>query len=287
MNRPIWSGPYVIKDSSVFGIRIRMLQACDIPAAVELSTTAGWNQTAEDWLMLTHLEPEGCFALECEGRLAATTTIICYGRQLAWIGMVLTHPDFQRRGFARRLVESALTLAEARRMETVKLDATEQGCRLYESLGFRAEQEIQRWSGCSAVSLPIETGECFSWKAIEDIDLEAFGANRLPLLKMLARRTQPSCHSAGFLFWRRGSRASYIGPCVARTPEAAKALLETCLAGGEGRWFWDLLQSNVDAVSLATDAGFRLERNLVRMVRGAQAQGKDEMIYAAAGFELG
>ena len=201
--------------------------------------------------------------------------------------MVLTHSDFQRRGFARRLVERALTLAETRRIETVKLDATEQGCRLYESLGFRAEQEIQRWSGYSAARVNIEPRECFSWKAIEDIDREAFGANRLPLLKMLARRTQPSCHSAGFLFWRRGSRASYIGPCVARTPEAARALLESCLAGGERRWFWDLLQSNVDAVSLATDAGFRLERNLVRMARGAQMPGMSEMIYAAAGFELG
>lgn len=277
----------MIKNSSASGAGIRTLEARDIPAALELSTAAGWNQTAEDWLMLMQLEPEGCLALECEGRLAATTTIVCYGRQLAWIGMVLTHSDFQRRGFARRLVESALALAEARRIETVKLDATEQGCRLYESLGFRAEQGIQRWSGCFAAPAKIEARECFSWKAIEDIDREAFGANRLPLLKMLARRTPPSCHPDGIVFWRRGSRASYIGPCVARTPDAARALLESCLAGGESRWFWDLLQSNLDAVSLATDAGFRLERNLVRMARGAQMRGKDEMIYAAAGFELG
>ncbi|MGH9612936.1 MAG: GNAT family N-acetyltransferase, partial [Bryobacteraceae bacterium] len=126
---------------------IRSLTAADIPQALELSSIAGWNQTAEDWLMLINLAPESCFAFECDGEIAATTTLICYERRLAWIGMVLTRPPYRRRGFAHALVTHALETADRGGIETVKLDATDQGQPLYESLGFIAEQEVERWSG--------------------------------------------------------------------------------------------------------------------------------------------
>jgi hypothetical protein len=32
----------------------------------------GWNQTEEDWRNLLALEPEGCFAIEREGKVVAT-----------------------------------------------------------------------------------------------------------------------------------------------------------------------------------------------------------------------
>jgi hypothetical protein len=51
--------------------------------------------------------------------------------------------------------------------------------------------------------------------------------------------------------------------------------------------FWDLLPSNQDAVSLATELGFSTQRRLTRMFRGEQLRGRDELVYAIAGFELG
>src|SRR5258708_31799820 len=101
-----------------------------------MSNRAGWNQTAHDWRSLIELEPEGCFALEFDGRVVATATLICYGERLAWLGMVLTHVDYQRRGFARELVTRVLELADERQIQTVKLDATSQGPLLYERLRF-------------------------------------------------------------------------------------------------------------------------------------------------------
>ena len=94
------------------GEKMRRLRAEDIPAASQLSAEAGWNQTAEDWQTLLELSPEGCLAIEVDGHLAATTTLLCYGRRLAWIGMVLTKAEYQRRGFARRLLAHALENAD-------------------------------------------------------------------------------------------------------------------------------------------------------------------------------
>src|SRR6266550_2862912 len=123
----------------------RLLRRDDLEDAVELSSAVGWNQTAEDWEMLTNLAPDGCFAVEAEGHLVSTTTLLCYQRQLAWIGMVLTRAEYRGRGFARRLLASALERVDSLGIETIKLDATDQGRPVYESLGFKAEQPIERW----------------------------------------------------------------------------------------------------------------------------------------------
>jgi GNAT superfamily N-acetyltransferase len=237
---------------------VRLITADDIPSAWELSTAAGWNQTSNDWRKLIELDPKSCFGLECEGRLVATTTLVCYGRRLAWVGMVLTRAGFQRRGFARTLVARALEFADSRGIGTVKLDATAQGQPLYESLGFVPEQEVQRWSGnVSRDSLPSPN----------------FGP--------------PANDGEEFARRREGLRASYLGPCRARTQESARRLIATTLATSEGAWLWDLLPANRGAVSLAEDFGFRLDRQLVRMSRGAPLREDESMIYAISGFEFG
>jgi ribosomal protein S18 acetylase RimI-like enzyme len=128
------------------GEKLRRLHAEDIPLAAQLSAQAGWNQTEDDWRTLLALSPEGCLAIEVDGHLAATTTLLCYGSRLAWMGMVLTKTEYQRRGFASRLLAHALDIADTMGIATIKLDATDQGQPLYESLGFRSEQEIERWS---------------------------------------------------------------------------------------------------------------------------------------------
>ena len=88
---------------------------------------------------------EGCLALESSSHLAATTTVICYGCELAWVGMVLTAPEFRRRGSARWLTERVMELVEECGSGTVKLDATEAGNGLYRKFGFAEECEVQRW----------------------------------------------------------------------------------------------------------------------------------------------
>src|SRR5207245_1664402 len=98
---------------------VRLLRPTDVPQAMRLKEAAGWNQTEDDWRRMLDLEPEGCFGIEQEGRLVATTTTICYGSRLAWIGMVLTDPEFRGRGLASRLMRRALEYLDSRGMEWI------------------------------------------------------------------------------------------------------------------------------------------------------------------------
>jgi GNAT superfamily N-acetyltransferase len=268
----------------------RQFSASDIPAAMELSTEAGWNQTAEDWRTLIDLSPQGCLAIEVDGDLAATTTLMCYGQSLAWIGMVLTRVRYRGRGFARTLMTQALKLADQMRIETVKLDATDQGRPLYEKLGFRCEQAVERWwrEGKAASSHASGTDDNVFQNSSRDIDLRAFGADRVDLLSALALRNPPILSGNSYLFSRPGRLNSYFGPCVADTSGSARSLIErTLLTESSHGWYWDLLCSNAEAVASARSLGFASQRHLTRMVRGKDLRAREEMIFAIAGFELG
>src|SRR5438477_11726728 len=104
---------------------VRLLSAADIPAGMRLKEAAGWNQTAADWQRVLALEPDGCFAIESDGQVRATTTAVCFGEELAWVGMVLTDAQYRGRGFARMLMEHTLTYLRGKRVAWVKLDATD------------------------------------------------------------------------------------------------------------------------------------------------------------------
>ncbi|MGA9977850.1 MAG: GNAT family N-acetyltransferase [Candidatus Sulfotelmatobacter sp.] len=275
------------------GTILRKLAASDLPAALELSEQAGWNQTADDWSMLIDLTPEGSLAIEVDGELAATTTLLCYGRRLAWIGMVLTKKSYRGRGFARRLLTQALSLADQSAIETVKLDATDQGQPLYEKMGFRSEEAVERWTrpgtGCTtATTDPVgeRPSEKENWRMA---DHRAFGADRSELLEGLARRGQPPFVIDGSYWLTRPGRYShYLGPSVCDGPRTARALIERALpTAGNRDCLWDLFPANADAAEIARDLAFTPTRRLQRMVRGKDLHAHNDSIYAIAGFELG
>lgn len=267
---------------------IRPLLPSDIPGAMALIREVGWNQLPADWERLLSLEPGGCFALECGGCLAATTTAVCYGTELAWIGMVLTVPEFRRRGFAESLMRRALEFIEQRGVATVKLDATEIGINLYRRLGFVEECAVERWQRAPGA---VDAAAVQPYHPDPAYDREAFGAGRAALLAQLAALGSASLPGQGYAMGRPGSLAAYFGPCVASSADAARILLRWFLA--QHPWedvFWDLLPGNKQAVHLAREFGFAPVRHLVRMVRSngsAPPLSNHTELFAIAGFEFG
>ncbi len=273
--------------------QLRLMTTGDLVAASELSTAAGWNQTPEDWQMLMELEPHGCLAIESDGQLVSTTTLLGYSQRLAWIGMVLTSANYRGRGFARHLLAAALDRVDSLGVETVKLDATEQGRPLYETFGFQAEQAVERWSrSVSAQAYPLESKRPahFSslWPHLRALDLQGFGTDRSNLLQALAPRSTLELASNAFLFSRPGRTTQYLGPCIADDPAAAREIIiRVVKASVHTNWSWDLLPANKEAVALASELGFTRQRCLTRMARGKALRGREEMVFAIAGFELG
>jgi len=269
-------------------MRLRSMMASDVPAALELSIAAGWNQNAQDWRMLTELEPQGCFGIEVDGQLVSATTIVCYGKRLAWIGMVLTKPEYRGRGFARALVTHAIQYSDSLGIETIKLDATDQGQQLYASLGFHPEQSVERWTRPGRFEQSLTQNGLQLTERLFLLDAEAFGADRSMMLKKLAARSFFYSGATSYALARTGRTTAYFGPCVASDAAEARRAITQCLnASPEGTWSWDLLPENREAAALASSLGFTRQRVLTRMIRGKPVSTRNDMVYAIAGFELG
>lgn len=260
---------------------LRLLDTSDLPGLMRLSQSAGWNQTSHDWMRILQLAPGTSFGIEVDGHLAASSTLICYGDDLAWLGMVLTLPDYQRRGLARQLVERCLQEADSR---TVRLDASDQGRPLYLSVGFVDECAIERWALQKAPD--IKPPKLPDVRCDDALDAEVFGADRTALL-----RTMPSgaiLSDCSYARHREGREAAYFGPCVSTSIANTRTLLECALSHYQGQpVYWDLFPHKQEVAALACEFGFEPLRHLTRMVRRGAPTLPDLRYHAIAGFEFG
>lgn len=274
-------------------MHVRLLRHSDLPGAMRLKEAANWNQTDEDWARLLELEPEGCFVIAQDDVVAASATVVVYGTDLAWIGMVLTLPEFRKRGLGGRLMERVLEFAASRSVAKVGLDATDMGFPLYRRFGFETECIVEQWERPAGLA-PVSPVVLDSWQPAPDLDLLAFGAERSKLLASLARVDAASVGDGeGFAMARPGSKAAYFGPCVAKSFAAAEDLLRWFLARhSREQACWDILLDNHDAVALARKYGFQPVRRLRRMIRNlkspaAPVNPRYSTVFAIAGFEYG
>jgi GNAT superfamily N-acetyltransferase len=282
-------------------LHLRILRPEDLSFADSLRALVGWNQTLDDWRRFLAMEPEGCFLAEWDGVPAGTITTLRHSSQLAWIGMVLVHPEHRRRGIGRALFHHCLRWLQERGVCCIKLDATPAGKQLYEGMGFKDEWTLTRWEHAgltlakplNACPRPWRTSDA---QLVSLLDAAAFGVSRQTLLEVLAGQSRsaflletPPGPTAGYGFIRPGSQAAYLGPIVATSAQAGLQLVEALLgASTGGKVFWDIPDANTAAVVWARRHGFTRQRMLTRMYLGQNtAPSNPWQQFALAGPEVG
>ena len=288
--------------NGVNNVPLRRMTESDLLAADRLRDLAGWNQTIDDWRRFLSLEPEGCFVAEREGAVIGTVTTTTYGRALAWIGMMLVHPDQRGRGLGTQLMKRALEYLQGLAVECIRLDATPAGRPVYEKLGFVPEWPLTRYQ--RPATNKSEEQECpihlvrelknADWPAVEEIDARSFGVSRLSLLQNLAPgRRSAICEVRGRVgAWgllRSGAKADYLGPISGVSRECCVSLVRALLHGTEARpVIWDLPDENGMAADTPRRLGFQVVRPFTRMRLGANSVVCDpQKLFALADPALG
>jgi len=297
---------------------IDLLTESDLPAALRLSTQAGWNQLEIDWHRLLTLWPETCFAGRVNGQLIATSTLATYATDVGWIGMVLVDEAHRGQGHGGEILDAAIHSARQRGIQTIGLDATDLGRPVYLKRGFRDVAGIDRW-----VREPIPRGDntiphdsrgrkpriscatdpglppsaIMAQREITRLDRDATGLDRAGLLTHLQHEPNVHCstiHRAAsttaFALLRPGRTASHLGPVVAETETDATAAIEQVLTTPSETNDQSIL-IDVPRGKLAgwlKSAGFTVARKLTRMCLGPDAPFiTSPKVFAACSFEMG
>lgn len=280
---------------------IATLTPGDLPGALALVRECGWNQVEADWMLF--LREGAAFKVATPaGEIAATCAILpC--EPFGWISMVLVGTAHRRQGLATELLQLGMARLRERGLVPV-LDATPAGREVYRQLGFRDGWPITRWrrtAGPSPVVEPLSATVTVTpltdaeGADIAAMDAEVFGADRTPLLRALAARSQGfACVArrndrlAGYLLGRDGRLATQIGPLVADDEDTAQALFVHALARIDGPVLLDVLDRHAAFARLLPAAGFAIERGYTRMALGRDSGfGDAQRMVAIAGPELG
>jgi len=281
--------------------RLHPLDAGHQAGCLELSRSANWNQNAADWQLMLDIG-RGWGITAPDGRLVASTLVLPYGGDFAWISMVLVLPQYRRQGHATRLLRVAIAELQARGLTPV-LDATPAGRAVYVQEGFVDTWGFARYASAGPLrgSPAHDAGTSVrplgekDWQAVLELDRPAFGADRGKLLRSLAARLPESALVAerggaieGFLLGRDGRQARQLGPLVASDPVIALALLEAGLARVAPPLFVDVVDRAPALRERLEARGFAVQRPFTRMVRGApRAPGEAQAVFLVAGPELG
>ena len=261
---------------------LRTMELSDIASAMKLSLAEGWNQTEKDWKRLVENPANICKVAEKENKVIGTATAMNYSNQVAWIGMVLVDKEFRGRGISKILLTRLYEELET--CESVKLDATPEGQKVYKKLDFKDEYSIVRMTNPFLKDFPLAGDEEISSGPVQlkqlqyiiALDKLIFGADRTQLIESLVREypdklwlLERNNFIAAFALGRDGSKYHQIGPVMAASFTDAKRLVTKALKKLVNQPIVaDVLCDKEEMISLLNALGFIEQRRFTRMYKG-------------------
>jgi GNAT superfamily N-acetyltransferase len=270
----------------------------DTAAIVSLSRSVGWDYTPED--VCVFLSAGVLFGYRREdGHLVSSAGVFTYGN-LASIGVVMVHPDFQGRGLGRAMLRRCLD--EVGPVPTM-LVSTAEGLRLYTSLGFKTVAHIHKliskgslqWSSEPACRGCIANLSDTDLMDVVLLDERVMGANRS---RFLTSRF-PLLHSGVALRSEDGVLYGYgmavrrqdlliIGPLVAPEHVSALAMIRQLTDGWDGSVRIDVPSHQAILLDSLVRLGMHEEeRPPILMLNGHSLPGQRESLYAIAAQAFG
>jgi predicted N-acetyltransferase YhbS len=276
-------------------MRIRALALADIADADNVLRDA--FHTEHSFAVRLHryltLQPNGWLGAEDDGGLVGMVGAMDYG-SFAYVGMMGVRRGHHGRGIGRQLLGALLEELEGRGVRCARLEATDEGRRLYQRMGFLDDGVSHEFHLPALAAGSITTGvEVASDPArIASLDAALFGAERERLWHWLFTAEEgrvliarDGCGEAcGYLCVQE----DVLGPWGARTPRAAEALLNAALPLVRSpRTRVMVPEQNAAALALLQARSWRLDKIVPHMSRGAAEAPDWSCVYGKGSYCLG
>ncbi|MDD2855521.1 MAG: GNAT family N-acetyltransferase [Desulfuromonadaceae bacterium] len=261
--------------------------ASDIDPFLELATVEGWIAERWEFEFLLRAFAEGCFAArEISGEVVGFVTSIRHDRS-GWIGNLLVRPECRGKGIGASLFKKALEGLFCSDVETVWLTASKSGMPLYQKLGFKAVDTINRWTvGGRGRGTAQEISDASSrlYAELNEFDSRAWGDRREALIAATVGRGRVIKQDAGFVVLQKCGECVQFGPFLATDYSSADALLKSALnAVSQGtRVCIDTSALNLTASRLFKRYRMEISGSNELMYAGAKPAYAPEYIYGLA-----
>lgn len=262
-------------------IDIRLANLDDLDDLMALTDGVEWYYTENYWKML--LAAGQTFGLFVDGKhLAAITTILDYGPNTAFIGVVVVQEKYRGLGFASRVITAAED-SLGRKTTPIGLIASTDGKPVYERRGYQTVGMCQklilaktapRLTSPSLEGYRFEPISMDRSREIKKFDRIAFGADRGHVIDTLleaagsniALYDEGNGELKGFAFSYPRKGMTVIGPVVAKTPIEAGALCQMLAYDHDEAIHLDTLPNQSSFMDELARLGFELEEDAPIMV---------------------
>ena len=281
-------------------IKLRQMQIRDLKDLMEIKNDEHWNQTERDWNFLVENYAQHCLVATSDDIVVGTVTSTNFNKQVGWIGMMLVRKLFRGQGVSKRLMNAVIeSLGDC---ESIKLDATPAGTKVYEKLNFKEEYEVfritnreQKHISGKPLTYSVHPISKEILKVIKEKDRLVFGCDRSKLFDyLLTQETECHIYSGtrddlkGYAFSRLGTNFTQIGPVVADSLETAKNLIGWAFTKVQGPVVIDILADKPELIHWLAQNGFEIQRKFIRMYLGSNPYpGDTSQYFAIAGPEYG
>lgn len=235
---------------SYSGVRVRPMTETDLRRILRLRTVVRWSGDPRSFeLLRSTKEARWAVAEAADGAVIGMAGAVPLGR-VGVLCHLAVHDEHRGLGLGGRLSNWAIAYLRSRGARTIRLYATHRAENLYRALGFRAvaPRTVYRLEAGQRESRVSTSGSGYRVGALAmgdlpevyGLDLWTHGGDRSALIfatlrlnpgrGLIARDSAGSVK--GYLVGSDGDRTTRIGPFVAKTPTAARSLLEEALRGG-------------------------------------------------------
>lgn len=285
--------------------RIRPMEPDDVDPAADVMIGGGWGDRRR-FLRFT-LDHQGCVPLvaELDDRVVGTGVATINGR-VGWVGMIFVDEALRGRGIGSALTEAVIAELEGAGCASFALLASPLGRPIYERLGFRTDgpYRIVASSGLGlaggdasvASDRPADGPRLRPFApvdlaAIVELDRAATGEDRDHLLRAALdpSGTVVALGPDGAVVGYEAHPAWGTHPAIAPGLADGVRLLEDrrarTAAGVEARTA--IPEANRAGLTALENLGWRAERELIRMVRGAAIDWRPDAIWGQFNNAIG
>ncbi|MEI4829365.1 GNAT family N-acetyltransferase [Bacillus sp. FJAT-53711] len=272
-------------------MQVKTLSISDISQLLSLCDAVGWlhNVSSMKEQFETFFSIGTLFGHDNEGKLISCIAAFPYKTGFTSIGMLIVHPDFQRRGLARSLLD--ISIKNASQLQPFTLIATDAGTPLYHTYGFNTITSIHRLERNSTAT----KNNSFSTSQVTSQDLNtliqldyiASGAYRPELYSILLNRAylalkiEKNDRLEAFALCIRKGDTLCVTPLIANNEENAMHLLLSICNQWDGVVRIDIPHSQTTFRNKLQLYGFQVTLvSPLMMKNGKHLPGKRDSIFA-------